>query len=164
MNVVDGLKTLYVANGGSESDLTDLNDNDIQNMHSVLYGDGLDVKLSKNVEDNILEMAKHGGGGGGSNLLIVRFIKLDNGDSDTQSNPPDEFLSVTYNDIVNTGYCILDSSLEVDPDYHIYYAVAEHSGGSEGCLVNFHSVGEDSYYPSYSFVSNSPDEPLKLLL
>ena len=62
MNIVEGLKALYKANGGNESDLKDLDDNTFPNMHSVLYGDGLDTRLAQNVETNILKMAEEGGG------------------------------------------------------------------------------------------------------
>ena len=61
MNVLDGFKTLYTAGGGQEN-LDELQGNKDQNMHSVIYGDGLDTTLPSNIENDVLSIAKGGGG------------------------------------------------------------------------------------------------------
>ena len=72
MNVLDGFKTLYTAGGGQEN-LDELQGNKDQNMHSVIYGDGLDTTLPSNIENDVLSIAKGGGG-------LPEVTSEDNGD------------------------------------------------------------------------------------
>lgn len=68
MNILDGFKTLYTAGGGQEN-LDELQGNKDQNMHSVIYGDGLYTTLPSNIENDVLSIAK--GGGSGKNVLTL---------------------------------------------------------------------------------------------
>ena len=79
MNVLDGLKTLYSALGGSEVDLEELSSNKYQNMHNVFYGDGLSADLSVELEDKIMELAN-----GSHSGNVVELYKVNLPDT-----PPD---------------------------------------------------------------------------
>lgn len=67
MNVLEGLKALYSANGGDATDLDILSGNKDANVISTIYGDGVNEKLPKELEQNIIEMSS---GDSGTNTII----------------------------------------------------------------------------------------------
>lgn len=172
MNVLDGFKTLYTAGGGQEN-LDELQGNKDQNMHSVIYGDGLDTTLPSNIENDVLSIAKGGGSGlpevtsedNGKVLTVIdgRWDKeISNGvvvfeGIVTDSDSMIVTVSMSYNDVINANFSIL-KVIEAGSNYSTinYFSLRD---------THFNLSENPAYtvsYGDFTFAANNPTDTLQL--
>lgn len=141
MNVLEGLKTLYEATGGSQEDLNGIQENNDPNMYSSIYGDGLNTTLPSNVEEGIRSIAKNGTSQSGGIIIV----------EPTSMTEEKITLNATYNDIISAGYAVLKIVMNSDnPNFYVYHQMLE-SGYIEeteedfGYHVDFGGLGRVFY-------------------
>lgn len=61
MKAFNALKQLYIM-GGGQGDIDAIQENKLANMHSIVYGDGINVELPSDFEDAISDLLENGVG------------------------------------------------------------------------------------------------------
>lgn len=75
MKAFDALKQLYVM-GGGQGDIDAIQENKLANMHSVIYGDGINVELPSDFEDVISDLLENGVDVSDIDNSIINFNKM----------------------------------------------------------------------------------------